>query len=381
MANNILIQGEKSLGETRAFIDAGELVGKSFATYESFKGEPPTAKKNQEYQNAVNSYMGQLKSDIDFTSFSPSETNAMRNFLIGERSKYADAAKKIAKLEDASSPEYMQLVDQMNSVNNSFTNLADQIKSYKKSKVGYAKDQVDGALSNGVDPEVNRTAMLMYGFYDKDKDKKSDAAYDAPFTILPGGNIGFNIDNKIVPFNDAPTPFYKDYELANNILKNNESIYKSGQVPTKTENDMYRIQLQQALQNPNSLKSLVYDFDGELGMRDIGNIWDANKGADGEIEIIRNKVIDRLLNARNDVGAQGAAEKAAKKAAAEAAAAAKRQSRSSSGSSTPASAGAARTAIVKGADGKSYETTYDASGKVIGTKVVAEAVKNWTPKK
>jgi YD repeat-containing protein len=381
MANNILIQGEKALGASKAFIDAGELMGQGLADSASFSREPSTTRQNQEYQNSVNKYMGQLKSDIDFTSFSPSETSTMRNFLIGERSKYADAAKKIAKLDDASSPEYMQLVDQMNSVNNSFGNLADQIKSYKKSKADYAKDQVDGALSNGVDPNVNRTAMLMYGFYDKDKDKKSDAAYDAPFTILPGGNIGFNIDNQTVPFNDAPSPFYKDYALANNILKNNESIYKSGQLPTKTENDMYRVQLQQSLQNPNSLKSLVYDFDGELGMRDIGNIWDANKGADGEIDIIRDKVINRLIQARTEVAAQGAAEKAAKKAAAEAQAAAKRQSRSSSGSSAPASGGAGRTAIVKGADGKSYETTYDASGKVIGTKVVVEVVKNWAPKK
>ena len=379
MANNILIQGEKALGASKTFIDAGQLMGQGLADFASFSREPSTTRQNQEYQNSVNKYMGQLKSDIDFTSFSPSETNAMRNFLISERSKYADAAKKIAKLDDSSSPEYMGLVDQMNSVNNSFTNLADQIKSYKKSKVGYAKDQVDGALSNGVDPDVNRTAMLMYGFYDKDKDKKSDAAYDAPFTILPGGNIGFSIDNKVVPFNDAPSPFYKDYELANNILKNNESTYKSGQSPTKTENDMYRIQLQQSLQNPNSLKSLVYDFDEELGMRDIGNIWDANKGADGEIDIIRDKVIDRLIKARNDVGAQGAAEKTAKKAAAAAEAEARRLSKL--GPNPPSSSGAGRTVIVKGSDGKSYETTYDTSGKVIGTKVVAEAVKNWTPKK
>ena len=312
MANNILIQGAKRVGDSKAFMDIGEIVGKGLMTGEGTTGTPSTVKKNNQYQNTVNDYMSKLKTGMDFSSFSGSETAAMRNFLMAERSKYADAAKNISKIEDASSPEYAQYVDVMNGVNNSFTNLAEQLKSYKKSKLDYAGDQLNNSLSKGMDPDKNRESMIMYGFYDGDGDKRSDASYDAPLQITEGGNIGFNIDNKLVAFNDSQAPIYKDYELANSILKSNESIYKSGTALTKTDNDMYRMQLEEQLQNPNALKSIVYDFESELGMKDIGNIWDANKGAEGEINIIRSKVIDRLVKARNDVANEGIAEKSRK---------------------------------------------------------------------
>lgn len=125
--------------------------------------------------------------------------------------------------------------------------------------------------------------------------------------------LEFNIDGKTIPYNEVPAPVYKDYKLANSILKTNESVYKSGQPMTKTESDMYRLQLEEALQDPNSLRSLVYDFDSELGMRDIGNIWDSNKNKDGAVEEVRAMVINRLLKARVDVASEGAAEKKERK--------------------------------------------------------------------
>jgi len=309
MANNALIEGAKRLGESKSFVDIGDMIGKGLMTPEQTTGKPQTVKKNDQYQNTVNEYMSKMKTGMDFSSFSGSETSAMRGFLIGERSKYAEAARKVAKLEDSSSAEYMEYVDVMNGVNSSFTNLAEQLKAYKQSKMDYAQDQVSNSLSKGMDPDSNRASMIMYGFYDGDGDKKSDAKYDSPMQITEGGNLGFNIDDNLVSFNDAPAPMYKDYELANTLLKSNESVYKSGVMPTSTENNMYRMQLEQALQDPSSLKSIVYDFESELGMRDIGNIWDANKGADGEIDNIRSKVIDRLVKARTDVANQGMAEK------------------------------------------------------------------------
>ena len=164
MANNILIQGAKRVGDSKAFMDIGEIVGKGLMTGEGATGTPSTVKKNNQYQNTVNDYMGKLKTGMDFSSFSGSETAAMRNFLMAERSKYADAAKNISKIEDASSPEYAQYVDVMNGVNNSFTNLAEQLKSYKKSKLDYAGDQLNNSLSKGMDPDKNRESMICMVF-------------------------------------------------------------------------------------------------------------------------------------------------------------------------------------------------------------------------
>lgn len=277
-------------------------------------GLPQTVRDNDKYQEVVNRHMNNMKTDMDLTAFSDSETASIRKFLLAERSKYANAAKKIAEIDDRSSPEYLSLVDTMTGVNNSFVNLSKQLQAYKKNKIEYASDQLNNSLSKGMDPEQNRQTMIMYGFYDENKDKKSDADYDVPFQILDKGNLGFSIDGKVVPYNEAPAPIYKDYKLANSILKTNESVYKSGKPLTKTESDMYRLQLEEGLQDPDSLRSIVYDFDGELGMRDIGNTWDSNKNKDGAVEEIREMVIDRLLQARIDVANEGAAEKERKKA-------------------------------------------------------------------
>lgn len=374
MANNALIQGAKRVAESKGFLDVGEAVGKGLAAVGDISATPPTVKKNDDYQNTVNEYMSKMKTGMDFSSFSNSETAAMRNFLMSERARYADAAKKVAKLEDTTSPEYMEYVDVMNNVNNSFTNLAEQVKAYKKGKLDYAKDQLDNSLSKGMDPEHNRQAMLMYGFYDANKDKKSDANYDAPFQILEGGNIGFNIDGKTISFNDAPSPVYKDYDLANTILKNNEAVYKSGTKLTKTDADMYRMQLEQALQNPNSLKSIVYDFEKELNLNDIGNIWDANKDKEGVVDQVRSQVIDRLVNARNHVAQQGESEKAriaAAKAAQKQSSRRGSSRRSGGGGSNNSGAGAVVRTSVMTSGGKSYNVGFDANGNVVSQTPIA----------
>jgi hypothetical protein len=374
MANNALIQGAALTA--KKFVDVGEAVGKGFSMVEHNQGTPETVKKNDHYQNRVNEYMSKMKTGMDFSSFSNSETATMRNFLMSERAKYADAAKNIAKIDDATSPEYMEYVDTMNSVNNSFTNLAEQLKAYKKGKLDYAKDQIDNSLSKGMDPEHNKQSMIMYGFYDGDHDKKSDAKYDAPFKILDGGNIGFDIDGKTIPYNDAPVPVYKDYELANGLLKSNESVYKAGVPLTKMDMDMYRVQLEQSLQNPNSLKSIVYDFDGELNTKDIANMWDANKDKEGMIDTVRNQVIDRLMKARTDVANEGIAEKKRKEQDAINKAINRKNALRSHGSGRSSSSNSnsnlSFSPAYKGADGKYYVHQLDANGKEIGAPIYDE---------
>ena len=127
---------------------------------------PNTVRDNDKYQEIVNRHMNDMKTDMDLTSFSDAETASIRNFLLSERNKYADAAKKIASMEDRTSEEYLSLVDTMNGVNNSFVNLSKQLQAYKKNKIEYATDQLNNSLSKGMDPEQNRQAMIMYGFYE-----------------------------------------------------------------------------------------------------------------------------------------------------------------------------------------------------------------------
>ena len=374
MGNNTLIKGAAT--SSKNFVDVSQAFEQGVQEFRSSNPQrtgnsiPKTVRDNDRYQEIVNQHMNKMKTDIDLTSFSNAENKSIRNFLLAERSRYAEAAKEIAKIEDRTSDEYMSLQDTMNGVNNSFVNLSSQLQSYKKSKVEYAEDQLNNSLSKGMDPEQNRQAMIMYGFYDADGDKKSDANYDAPFKILENGKLGFDIDGKLIDYNEMPAPIYKDYKVANSILKKNEAVYKSGQPLTQTEVDMYRLELEEALQDPNTLKSIVYDFDSELAMRDIGNTWDSSKNQDGSVEKIRSMVVDRLLNARIDVAKEGAAEKERKKAAS-LASRNKKDGGSNSGSGTSLYA-----PEYKGADGNMYTYKIDEAGKAIGPPFISTNTEN-----
>jgi stalled ribosome alternative rescue factor ArfA len=264
--------------------------------------------ENKESQNKVNSYMSKMKTDMDFTSFSPSETKTMRNFLMNQRNIYANAAKKAAEFEDTTDPNYMLYVDQMQNVNNSFTNLASQLKSYKEGKLEYAKTMQEGLYSDGNSPQRSKEASIIYGFYDSDGDGRSEARYDAPFQIQDGGNIAFNVGGQEISYNSMEEPFLKDTKFLNGLNTTSENAYNSGlsgNANNPYSQDSYNQQLSDALQNENTLRSIIYDFNAEAPMSDIGNSLD-----NGSIDIpqARELVKQRLLQTREDAYEKGKSE-------------------------------------------------------------------------
>ena len=308
MANNALIQGAKETG--KQFLDVGKAVAQGFATSSAASGSSPAPQvdsriaKNKAIQNKVNRYMGNLKTDMDFTSFSPEETKTMRNFLMTQRSEYANAAKEAAKFDDTTSPEYMEYVDIMQGVNNSFKNMASQLGAYKKGKVEYAENQLDGMYSNG-NGDANSNAARIYGFADEDGDGMADIGVNAPFKILAGGNVGFDLDGQEVSYNNMEQPFLKDSKLALGILKDNETIYNKGTQGGEINPEMlksYKAKLTSDLQNEDALNSILYDFESELNVADI-----ATRVTDNglSLEDARKEVVKRLVNARKGVFAEG----------------------------------------------------------------------------
>ena len=308
MANNTLIKGAALTG--KKFLDVRGAVAKGFQdlgniTNTSVKND--RVAKNKAIQSRVNNYMSRMKTDMDFTSFSLSETKAMRNFLSGERSRYINAAKMAASFNDTTDPEYMQYVDEMQSVNNSFTNLASQLGSYKKSKLEYAQAMQEGLYSNGNDDNRSLEAATIYGFIDEDKDGRSDKRLDAPFVIQNGGNIAFNVGDQEVLFNNMEEPFLKNTKFLNGLSKTSETAYNSG-LSGKSNNPYaqksYNQSLDDSLQNEDTLRSIIFDFQAEAPMDDIGEALD-----DGVItlEEAREKVKASLLNAREEAYAEGKA--------------------------------------------------------------------------
>ena len=306
MANNALIQGAAQTG--KKFLDAGSAIGAGIAAGDSttqINRTPLRTKANESIQQKVNGYMAKMKTDMDFTSFTPAETKSMREFLLQERSKYTDAAKIAAQFKDTTSPEYLNAVDVMQGVNNSFTNLASQLGSYKKGKVDYASAMQQGLFSNGNDPSRSRESMIAYGFYDGDGDGRSDSRYDSPFQIQEGGNIGFKVDGSVIDYGSMAEPFVKDTKFLNSLNKTSENAYNNG-ASGKNDNqyaqDSYDQSLDSALQNEDTLNSIIYDFKSEVKLDDVGIKLD-----DGTYTIkqAREVVKSRLLVARNQAFKDG----------------------------------------------------------------------------
>ena len=299
MANNALIQGAALTG--KKFLDVAGAVKQGLVDSGSFSRQTPArVDENKAVQAKVNNYMRNMKTDMDFTSFTPEETAAMRSFLLGQRSIYAEAAKNAAAFDDTTDPDYMLYVDQMQNVNNSFTNLAAQLKAYKKSKIEYASAMQEGLYSDGNQPSKTKEAATIYGFLDKDGDGRSDERYNAPFKILQGGNIAFDVDGQEIAYNNMEEPFLKDTKFLNSLNKTSENAYNSGlngNADNPYSQDSYSQQLNDALQNENTLRSIIYDFNAEAPMSDIGNDLD-----NGVIDLskARDLVRQRLLKTRQD---------------------------------------------------------------------------------
>ena len=305
MANNALIQGAALT--SKKFLDVGAAAAQGIASLGNGQVSNDRVAKNKAIQSRVNNYMSKMKTDIDFTSFSPKETSAMRNFLLGERTKYTDAAKMAASFDDTTDPDYMQYVDAMQSVNNSFTNLASQLGSYKKSKLEYAQTMQEGLFSNGNDDDRSLEAATIYGFIDEDKDGRSDKRLDAPFQIQSGGNIAFNVSGQEVLFDNMEEPFLKDTKFLNGLSKTSETAYNSG-LSGKSNNPYaqkaYNQELNDALQNEDTLRSIIFDFQAEAELKDIGDNLDNGVIT---LEDARTEVKKRLLKAREDAFEDGKA--------------------------------------------------------------------------
>ena len=103
-------------------------------------------------------------------------------------------------------------------------------------------------------------------------------------------------------------PFLKDTKFLNGLNTTSENAYNSGlsgNANNPYSQDSYNQQLSDALQNENTLRSIIYDFNAEAPMSDIGNSLD-----NGSIDIpqARELVKQRLLQTREDAYEKGKSE-------------------------------------------------------------------------
>ena len=249
--------------------------------------------KIQAVNSSISTSMGKMKSDVDLTAYSPEEQKNIRVFLTSQRSKYANAANALAQIEDTSSPQYQHYVDVMNGVNNSFGNLKNQLDAYKSDKVQFAEGVRTGMYSEGNNEEQYGMAATIYGFSDGEK-------VNAPFEIGDNGNLGFSINGEYMAYNDFEEPFVKDYKVASGILKQTADLYKNHTLLQGPQKDMLRLNLMASLSDPNTIKSLVSDFESEgLNFSDVPL---------DDMDVAKDMIVNRIMNSYTEVAAQGKAE-------------------------------------------------------------------------
>ena len=304
MADKTLIEANRRMlaaKQVPAYKTAQEAIGGRDNVYAATVATN-RARKNKitAINNSVSNSMGKMKSDLDLTAYTAEEQKNIRSFLVTQRNKYANAANELARIEDASSPEYQFYVDIMNDVNNSFTNLKGQLDSYKANKVEFAEGVKNGVFSQGNDDSQYAMAATMYGLVDGEK-------ANAPFQIGENGALGFDMGGEFVSYNDFEQPFVKDYKAASGILKQSADLYKNHQTLSGPQKDLLRINLNASLQDPKTIKSLVSDFADEgLDLSDIPL---------DNMDAARDMIVDRVMNSYTDVAARGKTDYDARKKA------------------------------------------------------------------
>ena len=97
------------------------------------KAEKIQARNRAEFnkqKNKMASLQAQLRSNIDTSSLSsPSNINAVKDFVVGKRNKYVEIASELSKMSPFDD-KYAELTSELNNVQSSIVNLAGDLKNY-----------------------------------------------------------------------------------------------------------------------------------------------------------------------------------------------------------------------------------------------------------
>lgn len=254
--NEALIKGA-GIASSR-FVDAGAAVGQSIKSLQPMFQQLQANKLRRKKENAaidkqVGSYVDALNSDVDLLGLNAEEESTVTRFLSMEKNRYVEISNQLARVKPGSEV-YLELKNELGTVQRSFSTLADQLKAYKTRKTEYLDDFQTGRISNG-DIKANKKAADIY-------------TNQAAFGIGADGQVIFNDNGENLLFNDFKDPPLKAYPLANNLLKQNENYYNGGVQMSQANEDLLRNNLTaQFSKDPSAMASIVDDdLLGELSL-------------------------------------------------------------------------------------------------------------------
>lgn len=303
MINKDLIRGEKLRRKTQMFSDPGKSIIDGMQASINLMNQDISerkAKKNAANQR-IATYINELSSDVDLTELTSEQQASVTSYLVEGRNKYAEAANALSKIEDYSSPLYMEYKSVLEDVNRSFKSLASQINNYKNDKIAYLKDFDESLLSSGNTADDMDESSKMY-------------TNEAELGVGENGQLVFWNEKagEYSNYGNMPKPFLKDFTSADKIIELNESLYNKGQALTGSTETLTRQKLNNMVSKGgrDTLLSLASDdfiLEGGLGLQDPALFEVGNEDA------LKKAVIDGYMNVLSESAKAGQLEKQPKR--------------------------------------------------------------------
>lgn len=175
------------------------------------------------------------------------------NYLASEKKLYADTAKQLAEM-DSSDPAYMETLDKLQSIQNNFITLNDQLNQFQEDSKEYIKAFDNGDISKGFKlgeaDKFNNTASIFTG-----KGKLN----------IQNGQLVFNVDGKNLNYSNGEVgDFYSpDFDVQSGIDGIATLVENDGLKGLQFNETGYARRIQTLLQQGGKerLLSLVYDDD------------------------------------------------------------------------------------------------------------------------
>ena len=235
---------------------------------------------NKAIQQRANGLMSGFKNNIDLTKLKPEDETLVKNKVMGYQQQFAEAANIAAGIEDKTSAEYQAQVDIMNGISANMRNLKSNLDNLSAFKADYLANIEAGNYSNaGMNDMSLAQGLTMTEFPIGSISDNGDLNWDSE------GTGAFN-------WQDYKQPFAKANGTAQVLGKLADAVSKTPNALTDFDRENVISQVEQAVENPQVLASLISGED--LKQFDFSNIDPEDPNAKDQVVDLITKSIFAL---------------------------------------------------------------------------------------
>ncbi len=266
-------------------------------------------KKEREAENkailkAAGAYLQGLDSNVDTVGldFSDADKAEVKRVSIEWRDEFADYANELARIEDKTSAEALELQDKMNGIKSRFNNLRANLD-------GVAKYKQEFSLNIDLDGDGEGRSLYSTAGANKERLAQGSAMLTESFTINDEGGVVYadqTITQELAPtktvtitnpgFTYQHNNFKKPFEQAVGTVNGLTALYdKQASIEgpiTEGEKDVLTQLVQNQLKGRGALESFIADNDQ---LTKIFDLTDLSLDDDTPREEVERQVVDRLV--------------------------------------------------------------------------------------